>query len=165
MRILIIIATVLLFQSCSQEQETKIVITKDYISNEHWDDERNNAILIERMKLKKDSLLDIFSSDFEKEIPNHWNITNKLEVDSTSYFGYSGLNIKKDKVKLKGKIFFNKNNGFEWYSANDDKTIIGSLENNTWYKFSSLKTIAYYVYIFVDDTGKIHRFNVNMANF
>jgi len=170
MRILIIIATVLLFQSCSQKP--KIVITKDYISNTHWDDERNNAILIEKMKLKKDSLLNIFSPDFKKEISNHWNITNKLEVDSTFMYSYAGLNIREDKVKLKGKIFFNKDNGFYWNFGNTyyghkktDKNVIGSLENNTWYKFSDLKTIAYYVYVYVDSTGKVHRFNVNMSNF
>lgn len=172
MRILIIIATVLLFQSCSQEQEAKIVITKDYISNKHWDDERNNSILVERMKLKKDSVLNIFSSDFKGEIPNHWNITNKLEVDSTFRYSYAGLDSKGDRVKLKGKVFFNKDNGFYWNFGSTyydhkktDKNTIGSLENNTWYKFSDLKTIAYYVYIYVDGEGKVHRFNVNMANF
>jgi len=163
MRTLIIIATILLFQSCSQEP--KIVITKDYISNKHWDNERNNAILVEKMKVKKGDALDATSPDFDKEIRSDWDLNDKLEVDSTFYFGYSGLNIKEDKVKLQGKVFFNKDNGFEWYSANGNKTIIGSLKNNTWYKFSGLKTIAYYVYIYVDSTGKVHRFNVNMSNY
>jgi hypothetical protein len=148
------------------------VITKDYISNKHWGDERNNAILIEKMKLKKDSLLNIFDPNFKKEIPNHWNITNKLEVDSTFRYSYAGLDSKGDRVKLKGKVFFNKDNGFYWNFGNTyyahkktDKSTIGSLENNTWYKFSDLKTTAYYVYIFVDDKGKVHRFNVNMSNY
>ncbi|PQJ16575.1 hypothetical protein [Aureicoccus marinus] len=163
MRTLIFIGFIFLSQACSQEP--KIVITKEHIVNKYWDDDRNNSILIEKMMLKKDSVLDIFSSDFRSEIPNHWNIINKLEVDSTSYFGYSGLNIKKDKKKLNSPIFFNKNNGFEWYSANGNKTIIGNLETNTWYKFSNLTTSAYYVYIYVDKEGKTHRFNVNMSNY
>jgi major membrane immunogen (membrane-anchored lipoprotein) len=130
MRTLIIIITVLLFQSCSQEQETKIVITKDYISNKHWDDERNNAILIERMKVKNGDILDASSPDFNKDNGFYWN------------FGCTYYDHKKT-----------------------DKNTIGSLENNTWYKFSDLKTMAYYVYIYVDDEGKVHRFNVNMSNF
>lgn len=171
MRILIIIATVLLFQSCSQ-QGPKIVITKDYISNKHWDDERNNAILVERMKVKNGGVLDATSPDFDKEIRSDWDLNDKLEVDSTFRYSYAGLDSKGDRVKLKGKVFFNKDNGFYWNFGNTyydhkktDKNVIGSLENNTWYKFSNLKTIAYYVYVFVDDTGKLHRFNVNMANF
>ncbi len=162
--------TIVFFTSCSEEP--KIVIAKDYIINKHWDDERNNAILVERMKLKKDSVLNIFSSDFKGEIPNHWNITNKLEVDSTFMYSYAGLNSKEDRVKLKGKIFFNKDNGFYWNFGNTyyghkktDKNVIGSLENNTWYKFSDLKTIAYYVYVYIDGEGKVHRFNVNMSNY
>lgn len=163
MRILVIIAVIFLFQSCSQEP--KILITKDYISNKHWDNERNNAIHVEKMKVKNGVILDATSPAFDKEILSNWDLNDKLVVDSTFYFGYSGLNIKKDKIKLKGKIFFNRDNGFEWYSANGDKTSIGSLENNTWYKFSGLRTIAYYVYIYVDEEGELHRFNVNMANY
>ena len=75
MRIVFIIAIIFSLESCSQEP--KIVITKDYISNRYWDN-YNNDMHVEKMKLKKDSVLNIFSSDFKKEIPNHWNITNKL---------------------------------------------------------------------------------------
>ena len=170
MRILIIIAIVLLFQSCSQKP--KIVITKDYISNTHWDDERNNAILIEKMKAKGGGILNATSPDFDKEIRSNWDLNDKLEVDSTFRYSYAGLNSREDKVKLKGKIFFNKDNGFYWNFGSTyyghkktDKNVIGSLENNTWYKFSNLKTNAYYVYIYVDSTGKVHRFNVNMSNY
>lgn len=162
MRKVFIAAIIFSLKSCSQEP--KIVINEDYIINRHWDN-YNNDIHVEKMKLKKDSVLDIFSSDFKKEVPNHWNITNKLEADSTSYFGYSGLNIKKNKVKLKDKIFFNKDNGFEWYSESGNKTVVGSLEKDTWYKFSNLRTVAYYIYVYVDNEGELHRYNVNMSNY
>ena len=162
MKTLIYLILLLLIMSCSLDP--KIEITKDYISNKDWD-EYNNSIHVEKMKVNKDSILNIFDANFKEDIPNHWNITNKLEVDSTFYFGYSGLNIKEDKVKLQDKVFFNKDNGFTWYSADGNTNIVGSLENNTWYKFSDLKTIPYYIYIFVDNTGKVHRFNVDMSNY
>lgn len=169
MRLLIIITTVLLFHSCSQEP--KIVITKDYISNKYWD-EYNNAILVEKMKIKKGSVLDVFSPDFDKEIRSNWDLNDKLEVDRTFMYSYTGLGGKSDLKKLDGKIYFNKTNGFYWNFGNThfghkktNKNIIGSLENDTWYKFSDLRTIAYYVYVYVDSTGKVHRFNVNMSNY
>ena len=158
----IIFIIILLLQSCSQEP--KIVITKDYISNKYWD-RYNNSIRVERMNLKKDSILNVFDSNFEKNIPNHWNVSNKLEIDSAFYFGYNGLNIKEDKLKLKDKVYFNKSNGFNWYSNNGEREIIGQLKNNSWYKFSNLKTIPFYVYIYIDNEGKVHRFNVDMSNY
>ena len=124
------------------------------------------------MKIKKDSVLDIFALDFEKEVSNHWNVTNKLEVDSSFMYNYTGLGGKSDLKKLEGKIYFNKTNGFYWNFGythfghkKTNKNVIGSLENDTWYKFSDLRTIAYYVYVYVDSTGKVHRFNVNMSNY
>jgi hypothetical protein len=171
MKYFLIITTILLFQSCSP-QEPKIVITKDYIINKHWDDKRNNAILIERMKVKNGGILDANSPDFDKEIRSNWDLNNKLEVDDTFRYSYAGLDIKGDRIKLKGKVFFNKDNGFYWNFGSTyydhkktEKNTIGRLENNTWYKFSDLKTIAYYVYIYVDNLGELHRYNVNMSNY
>lgn len=162
MRYLIIVVALLLLQSCSQGQE--IVITKEYIKNGYWS-EFNNAIHLEKMKVRKDSLLDIFSPSFKNNVPNHWNITDKLEIDSTFYFGYSGLDTDAGKTKLQGKIYFNKNNNFKWYSNNGKTDTIGELEKKTWYKFSKLKTTPYYVYVYVDSIGKVHRFNIDMSNY
>lgn len=205
MRVLLIIVTVLVFQSCSQEP--KIVITKDFIINRHWND-YNNAILVERLKIKKGVVLDIFSPNFEEE--SNWSLNDKLKVDSTFMYSYCGtggnltefdVNMAKEsfkenkskllkdgvnvdslinsikintdsRKKLEGKLYFNKANGFNWNFGNTyfghkktKKNVIGRLENNTWYKFSDLRPIAYYVYIYIDSTGEVHRFNVNMANF
>ncbi|WP_350288846.1 hypothetical protein [uncultured Croceitalea sp.] len=159
---LILLLAVLFFQSCSNDIE--IVITREYIDNGYWD-EYNNAIHVEKMKVKNGGVLDVLSIEFDKEIRSNWDLNDKLEVDSTFYFGYNGLNVKKDKKKLKNKIFFNRDNGFEWYSNKVSKSKIGLLQNNTWYKFSRLRPIAYYVYIYIDDTGEAHRYNVNMSNY
>jgi hypothetical protein len=104
-RFLILIG-VLLFNSCSHNP--KIEITKEYIINSYWD-EYNNAIYIEKMKVMRDSLLDINSNDFNWNLPNHWNITNKLNVDSTFMYSYSN-----SKELLPEKVYFNNPNGFYW---------------------------------------------------
>lgn len=162
MKPLVIFIISLFLTSCSLQ--SNIEITEDYISNKYWSD-YNNAIHVERMKIKEGIDLDIFDIDFNRDIPNHHNITTKLEVDSSFYFGYSGLNIKSDKIKLIGRIFFNKDNGFEWYTNDGNRNIIGSLKRQTWYKISKLKSTPYYIYIFIDDNGKVHRFNQDLSNF
>jgi hypothetical protein len=43
--------------------------------------------------------------------------------------------------------------------------IIGKLELNSWYKFSKLKSGQYFIFIFVDKEGFIHRFDQNLNNF
>lgn len=164
MKLLIIIPIFLLFQSCSQGQE--IVITKDYIDNGYWD-EYNRSLLIEKMKIKKDSILDIFDPNFKKEVPNHWNITNKLVVDST--FVYRNSLLDQKKINFSRRIYFNQRNANDWnfghYSIDKQFPTIGSLERNTWYKFSKLKTRPFYIYIYIDGAGEIHRFNVDMSNY
>lgn len=162
MKTLVLIIGVLFINSCSIGP--KIVITKNFISNQYWDD-YNNAIHVQKMKIIKDSVLDISDSNFNKNTPNHWNITNKLEVDSTFYFGYSGLNENQNNVKLKGRVYFTKANGFLWYTDNGNKSIVGSLENNTWYKISDLKNIPFYVYVFIDNKGNSHIFKVDNSNY
>ena len=159
-KIVFIIFIGLLF-SCIKEIE----ITKEYISNENWDDKSNNSILIQKM-LVIDNSLNIFDPDFVME-PNHWNIVNKLELDSSFVSSYWGLNTSdKDRPKLKGKVYFDKNNGWNWYVNGIKKPTIGNLRNNTWYKFSELTmNTAYYKYVYVDSNGKTHVFSVNLANF
>jgi len=75
--------------SCNSEIE----ITNEYILNENWNysEKTNNSIEIQKM-IVIDSSLNIFSSDFEEE-PNHWNIVNKLELDSSFHCSYYGLSI------------------------------------------------------------------------
>ena len=104
-----LIISVLILQSCSLEP--KIVITKDYIKNKHWDT-YNHILLIERMKLKKDSVLNVMDPNFEGDIPNHWNITDKLEVDSTFIYRNS---ISEEDIKSNSKIYFDQKNKNDWH--------------------------------------------------
>lgn len=162
MRNLIILVAFAILQSCSLEP--KIIITKDYINNKYWNN-YNNAIHVEKLKLKKDSILDIFKPNFDSGGVNNWNVTNKLEIDSTFYFGYSGLNSKNDKKKMKGKISFINDNGFNWYSSKGSVDIIGKLQNNSWYKFSNLKSTPVYFYVYVDSEGNTHKFSEDLSNY
>ena len=157
-----IIFFLLLFALISCSSEPRIVITKKSISNEYWDS-YNNAIHVDRMKIKKDSTIDVSTSDFDTN--TGWSLFNKLEMDSTFYFGYNGLNIKKDKPLLTGKVFFDRDNGFEWYTGKGNIKIVGVLENETWYLISGLRTEPYELIIYVDENEQVHRFNKLASNF
>jgi len=166
MKKILIILFILCLSSCLSEP--KIIINRDHIINHYWND-KNYSIKIEKMFIKKDSILNIFDSNF-KESPNNWDIANKLEVDSSFVYSYTGLG-KRD-VKVLNKIYFNKSNQFSWNFGdtfyNHKKTdikVIGELQKSTWYKFSNLKSMEYYIYVFVDSDGNIHRFNQNLSNF
>jgi hypothetical protein len=115
------------------------------------------------MKVKKDSLLNVSSPDFDMN--TGWILADKLEVDSLFYFGYSGLNTERTKVMLEGNIFFDKDNGFEWYTADGNKKTVGILQSETWYMFSQLKTEPYEILIYIDCNDQIHRFNKLASNF
>lgn len=173
LKLLFVVITALTISSCN-----KIRITKEYIENDYWND-YNNAIQITKMKVI-DSTLNVLSSDFETE-PNHWNIVNKIEIDTSFYASYSGLNdIYSNKSKLKGKVYFDKDNGWKWlYKSSlypnqemlnwslraQEKVTIGKLENSTWYRFSGLKMNAnFYIYVYVDNNGNAHNFGINLAN-
>jgi hypothetical protein len=145
---------------CSNKE---IIIEKNYIENSNWNEHTNNSIKIERMKII-DPSLNIFSSSFKKE-PNHWNIVNKLKVDSTFICSYFGLNYANNKPKLKGKVFFNKSNGWDWNINGKKKSTIGELKNENWYKFSELHTSAIYNYVYVDSIGGTHVFTANLSNY
>ena len=144
----------------------RIVITKDHIINEYWS-EKNNSIHIKRMKVI-DSSLNIFAQDFREE-PNHWNIVNKLEVDSSFIYGYNGGNenspysSKVPSPLLQRKVFFDRDNGWFWFYNNYKgaiKSELGSLEKNTWYKFSNLVSDPIDYYVYIDSIGKSHAYSV-----
>ncbi|UOY06606.1 hypothetical protein L0P88_22120 [Muricauda sp. SCSIO 64092] len=173
-KFLFVVITTLTISSCN-----KIKITKEYIENDYWNSQ-NNAIQITKMKVI-DSTLNVLSSDFEIE-PNHWNIVDKIEIDTSFYASYSGLNdIYPNKSKLKGKVYFNKDNGWKWLyksslypnqeglnwsSKAQEEVTIGELENNTWYRFSGLKmNTKFYIYVYVDENGSTHNFGVNLSNY
>ena len=146
--------------SCSSEP--KIVIDKNHITNSYWNN-YNNSIQVFKMKVKKDSIINTNAPNFKDN--NGWNLFHKLEIDSTFYFGYNGLNLKKDKPLLKGKIHFDKDNGFDWYTADGKKSVIGSLENNSWYLFNGLTTNPFSIIVYIDENGVLNRFNKIASNY
>ena len=187
-----------LLVACGKEIE----ITNEHVLNEYWDnsEKTNNSIRIQKMKVI-DSSLNIFNKEFVRE-SNHWNIVNKLEIDSSFYCSYYGLSISEKEADeidkemrkdeglrkillekgidmdtlpkitrtkrklLSQKVYFNKDNGWNWNVNGIRKQTIGNLKNSTWYKFSELTmNNAYYKYVYVDSIGQTHVFNVNLANY
>ncbi|WP_346320280.1 hypothetical protein [Chitinophaga sp. YIM B06452] len=136
----------------------KIEITAEYVINENWS-KRVNSIKINKLKVKEDSTINPFSN------LTHIDLLGKLEDDTTFIFvgnvKYNGENYSTRKV------FFNKKNNFLWWTTKGDTQTdtIGTLQKNTWYKFSNLLTYPYYLYIYVDSTSQVHRFDVNQSNY
>jgi hypothetical protein len=154
------IAFALAFIGCSDK---KIEITADYIINENWNKKNDvtggNSIKINRMNVKKDSIINPFSD------LNNAEILNKLEEDSLCRW-YANVKIEGEGYKNR-KIYFNKDNGFTWLDDVRKKRtmIFGNLEKGNWYKFSNLVTYPYFVYVFIDSANKVHRFDLNLANY
>jgi len=153
------ILLIFMFTGCSDK---KIEITSEYIINENWDKKGeqvgSNSIKINRMKLKKDSMINPFS-DLSQE-----DILNKLEEDS-SFIYVANIKIRQEESYKGKKIYFNRDNGFYWWTnqGNSKTKILGRLEVGNWYVFSRLN--PYYEYVYVDSVNKVHRFNVNLANY
>lgn len=150
----------LVIAGCSKK---KIEITPEYIINENWskknDEGGGNSIKIDRMTIKKDSILDPFSELNNKEI------LSKLEEDSL-FRWYANIKIDGESYKNL-KVFFNKSNGFAWLDDVKKKhtMILGNLQKENWYKFSHLLSHPYYVYVYIDSLNKAHRFDVNLSNY
>lgn len=150
----------LIFASCSNK---KIEITPEYIINQKWD-EHANAIEIGKQMVKKDSVINPFSNLYNADL------LSKLEDDSSFIF-YANVKYNGEKYSTR-KVYFNMDNGFYWnegylIGTETKRTVdkIGVLEKNQWYKFSHLVTHPYYVYIYVDSSNKVHRFDVDVANY
>ena len=153
-RIFFVVVAAMMLGSCMG----KIEITPEYVLNENWN-EKANAIAISAMKLKKDSLLNLDSL-------NQPDILAKLEIDS-SFIYLANVEVPRGRKHAKSRIYFNRDNGFYWLSPDyqQRKKILGPLNKEVWYKFSHLVTYPYFIYIYIDSTGKVHRFDVNQANF
>jgi hypothetical protein len=142
--------------------DKRVEITPEYIINENWNKRGEeigaNSIEIKRMSLKKDSTLSPFASLTQLDI------LNKLEVDS-SFIYTANVKIKQHESYKNKKIFFNRDNGFYWWTNKGESKIrvLGKLEKNTWYEITRLNYYFYVVY--VDSTDKLHRFVVNLANY
>ena len=161
-RIVFFILFLIFLSGC---KEKKIEITSEYIIDEYWDKQDYPGLEIDRMKLKKDSVINPFS-----DLPQT-KILSKLEEDSSFRWEINLYPNKGQKFKDK-KIYFNMDNGSDWYRRPEIKMpeirkvrTIGNLNKNTWYKFSGIYDInQYYSCVYVDSTFKVHRFFINMAN-
>lgn len=163
---LFLILFALIFAGCS---EKKIEITPEYIINENWSKKNEeawaNSITIQRMKVKKDSVINPLT-----EI-NNAELLGKLEED-TPFMHYANVKIKQGESYKGKKIYFNQYNGFYWgnksrYNSDDTTQTIGALQHGSWYRFSDLGVIGnpYYIYIYIDSTNTAHRFDVNLSNY
>lgn len=166
MKIFFSLTIALILVGCS---DNKIEITPDYIINENWSKKNEqalaNSITIYKMKIKKDSTINPFLKLKQSEI------LNKLEEDS-SFMHYANVKIPIKETYKSKKIYFNKSNGFYWgsksrFNSTDTVKTIGNLQQNAWYKFSDLGLInhPYHIYIYIDSTNNVHRFDVNLANY
>ncbi|MAT90947.1 MAG: hypothetical protein CMC35_09665 [Flavobacteriaceae bacterium] len=161
-----------LITGCYFFEKKEIVITNEYIINENWIN-NHNGILIERMKIKEDSRLDVLSSDFDNGGVNNWNIVNKLEPDSSFVYSYNVGSVyepSKSLSKLSDKkLYFNKPNESLWVkgkTSGDTVETIGKLKNDTWYRFSELTPITkFFVFIYVDKNGRTHRYDQDLSNY
>lgn len=147
----------------------KIEITQSYIVNENWINE-HNEIFIERMKVKSDSVIKL--DEYKAVGNNHWEIVNKLEIDTSFRYSYNNGKVYNPTIspsKLKHKIlYFDRPNEGLWVKgrfSDDTTTILGELENETWYKFSNLTPNAsYFLFIYVDEDGNARRFVQDLSN-
>jgi|GEM_PF-2492690 len=162
----LLVSIVFTAESCSQAP--KIQITKEYLVNRYWGNGFSNYFIIEKMKLKQDSSLDIFRTDFNATA-NSVNVVEKLESDTSFAYHY----VSRDNTRiLDDIIYFGKSNKGEWHAANlrlktlgQKVEILGNLENNTWYKFSKLRDRPFFVYVYVDSIGMTHRFDYDLSNY
>jgi hypothetical protein len=146
----------------------KVEITNQYIINENWSRQNErawaNSITINRMKVRQDSAINPFSDLSQSEI------LSKLEED-TAFMYFTNIRLKTGESYDNKKIFFDQDNGFYWgsksrFNSSDTVKKIGNLQKNNWYKFSDLGTIeVQYIFVYVDSTNNVHRFDVWHANY
>ena len=154
---LFIVLGVFWFTSCN---EGRIEITSEYIIDENWGEGISNPIMIEKMKVIKDSTINPYLDLGQGEI-----LTKLTEDPLFRWFGNVNMGKTKEQISKAKKVYFSKDNGFTW---RDDVTgreteIFGNLERNTWYQFKGLADIRYFV-VYVDSINGMHRFTVSTVN-
>jgi len=157
--------SICLFTACSSR---KIEITNEYVINENWSRQNEqagaNSIAISKMKVRSDSSFNPFSD------LNQYEVLNKLDDDS-SFTYYTNVRLKEGESYNNKKIYFDQDNGFYWLRENRNNTAekvktIGNLQKNNWYKFSNLGSIGIrYIVVYIDSTNNVHRFDVFHSNF
>ena len=144
----------------------EIEITRDYIYNSAWGNDKNASVLFRKVKIDTSKIkmnqLDSYSG-FEiwhNVLPDSIHSQeNRLPFD---YFIYG------TERRTPKKIYFNKKNqGVVWeiWEPLDAKPreVFGQLELNTWYVFFALyEKWLYYVYI--DNEGTSHVWGLNPVN-
>lgn len=156
MKFFLYLFIILIYSSCDNNK--KIEITAEYIVNENWN-ELANSIKIDKMILKKDSVIDLFKL-------NQLEVINKLQEDSS--FSYvANVKFKTNEEKKSKMIYFNHENDFFWLKRDLETKIkvLGSLEKRTWFKFSRLLTHNYDIYIYIDSLNNVFRQDVVFSNF
>jgi hypothetical protein len=150
--------------ACSNK---KIEITSEYIINENWSRENEqawaNSITITRMKLKPDSVFNPLTD------LTHYEVLNKLEEDKMFIY-YTNVRLGEGESYNNKKIYFNRDNGFYWGKGGEDGKVkvktIGTLQKDNWYRFSYLGSLApRFIYIYIDSTNHAHRFDVSQSNY
>jgi len=143
-----------------------IKITKDYIYNPKWNNSDfeygRNTVEIVKLSILNDSMLNAY---LEKS-PFDRRFINFLEVDSSFwFFAYF------EKEDITKTVYFNKNYNWKWrivcsktkdhFQGKNNLSNIGTLNKNTWYRFSKLKmNQRLYIYVYVDSIGNSHSYRI-----
>lgn len=147
--------------TCCLSLNEKVEITSEYVINENWnkrgEETGGNSIEVIRMIVKEDSTINPFSDLNQSEI------LRKL-VNDTSFQYVANVKIPATENYKNKKIFFNKDNGFDWWTEQGERStrILGELQAGNWYQISRLSHLDYIVYI--DSASIAHRFDINLAN-
>lgn len=155
-------ATLLLsLLGCQNLKEAKIIITKDYVINPNWS-EANNSFVVYRMNLKDSS------KSINLKNPTEPELYHGLIKDTS--FSYTGFVEYNGEDYAKRKIYFNRDNGFQWLKnfpkSGSTKEILGELQQDTWYLFAGLSQFKTLYYVYLDTSDSLHVFKVStMTNY
>ncbi|MFT3980773.1 MAG: hypothetical protein QM687_09915 [Ferruginibacter sp.] len=150
----------IIISACSDD---KTEINSEFVINGSWskkgEKDGSNSIQIVKMNVKKDSTINPYINLSQEEL------LNKLEYDSTFLYT-ANVKIKDNENYREGKIYFDKENEFYWWSSggNSKTKILGKLKAGSWYEFTRLKPYPYYI-VFIDGTSAVHRFDINQVNY
>jgi len=142
----------------------EVIITSSYIINGNWTARNDypgaNAIEIYGMHENKGRAIDAHSN------PSQLQLLDGLNRDSSFYYS-ANVYFPGETSYLKRKVYFNKDNGFSWFSFKGEKETraIGNLKPKSWYEFSNLKAHGYHYIVYVDSAGGTLVFPINIANY
>lgn len=134
-----------------------ITITKDKIVNENWSPdprEGRNGMTIQKVTVVNDSI----KYYLEKGFLNENDFRDNPTFHYRAHFG-------KREVK---EVNFGTEYNWKWIDVDTKNEIskIGSLENDTWYKFSGLtNNTKFFLYVYIDEKGLSHQHSVNRSNY